>query len=332
MKNFVLKNVVFFAVLALASAPASPGFSQARPPAQQWWTYKTQGGIYTAPNRPLWKLADLKQQHAGQNNWQQLIISNPDQQVTYNSAGPGTQFGRRMNTDTNTLFVVTAGEMHFTVEGQPPVVATRGSIVNILHTTIHSWEIAGTQNALWIEIHPTGTNTVYPADDAQPPPRPGAQVIKVAFNHTPGVYTAPNQLHWNFFDAAAACAPFGVHVNEEHQYASALAGYADPNDPDAAKCKTAGGPPNRAATATPFDPKGVFGHIHGGKSEWWIIQSGHMIGQFENTGEFHAAEGDVMLTPPETWHQLLYEGPGLSERLAITPYPFNNENNTAGGD
>jgi mannose-6-phosphate isomerase-like protein (cupin superfamily) len=329
MKKIVLKSAMVFAVLALAGVSASPGFSQARPPAQQWWTYKTQGGVYTPPNRPYWSLADLKRQHAGQNNWQQLIISNPDQQATYNSAAPGTQFGRRMNTDTNAVFVVTAGEMHFTVEGQPPVVATRGSIVNILHTTIHSWEIAGTGNALWVEIHPTGTKAVYPADDAQPPPQPGAQIVKVAFNHTPGVYTAPNQLHWNFFDAMAACAPLGVHVNEEHQYASALAGFANANDPDD-KCKARGGPPNSPAAA--FDPKAVFGHLHTGKMEWWIIQSGHMDLRLENAGEFHASEGDVMLTPTSTWHQLGFEGPGLSERLAITPFPFNNENNTASGD
>jgi mannose-6-phosphate isomerase-like protein (cupin superfamily) len=74
----------------------------------------------------------------------------------------------------------------------------------------------------------------------------------------------------------------------------------------------------------------VFGHLHSGKMEWWIIQSGHMDGRIEATGEFHASEGDVMAAPVSTWHSMIFEGPGLSERLAITPFPFNNENNTAG--
>jgi mannose-6-phosphate isomerase-like protein (cupin superfamily) len=330
----VFKCGIAFAALVMASFPVGQGFAQGggRPPAQQWWTYKSRGGIYTAPNRPYWKLSDLKQQHAGQSSWQQLIISNQQQQATYNSAAPGSKFGPRMNTDTNALFVVIAGEMHFTVEGQQPVTATRGSIVNILNSTIHSWEIAGNQNALWIEVHPTDTNTVYPADGNQPPPVSGSQVVKVAFNHTPGVYTVPNQLHWNFFDAIANCQPIGVHVDENGLYASAIGGFATANDP-ADTCKGRGGPPTQGTNAAaPVNIKGTFGHMHGGKMEWWIVQSGIINGWIENAGDFHASEGDVMSAPQSTWHQMLYEGPGVSERLAIVPFPFNNENNTAGGD
>jgi len=325
-------------LLAASLFPAASGLAQGarggRPPPQQWWAYKEPGGVYTPPNRPLWKLADIKSMHAGQNNWSQPIISNPQQQASYNSAAPGTKFGPRMNVDTNAVFVVMAGEMHFSVEGQVPVTATRGSVVNILSSTIHAWETAGSQNALWVEVHPTDTHTVYPADDPQPPPLSGQKVVKVAFNHVPGTYTAPNQLHWNFFDAIANCQPIGVHVDEAGQYASALGGYANANDPAAEACKGKGGPPTQAANAlaAPFDPKRTFGHLHGGKMEWWIIQSGTVIGRFENQGEFHAHEGDVMAAPQGTWHQMSLEGPGVSERLGMVPFPFNNEQNTEGGD
>jgi mannose-6-phosphate isomerase-like protein (cupin superfamily) len=336
MKRPILKGVMALATIAMASFPVHQGFSQGaggRPPPQQWWAYKEKGGVYTPPNRPYWKLADLKALHAGQNNWQQPIISNPQQQASYNSAAPGSKFGRRMNVDTNALFVVMAGEIHFTVEGQPAVTATRGSVVNILSSTIHSWEIAGNQNALWVEVHPTDTHTVYPVDEPQPNSVTGSQVVKVAFNHTPGAYTAPNQLHWNFFDAIANCQPIGTHVDEAGLYASSLGGFANANDPED-KCKGKGGPATQAANALAgaFDPKGTFGHMHGGKMEWWIIQSGTVVGRIENAGEFHAHEGDVMSAPQSTWHQMLLEGPGVSERLAMVPFPFNNENNTAGGD
>lgn len=318
------------AMFVLAVFSPLAGWAQTRAPQQQWWAYKTQGAVYTAPNRPLWKLADLKQMHAGQANWQELVISSPEQQATYNSAAPGTKFVSRMNTDTKTLFIVVAGEMHFTVEGQPPLTATRGSLVNILDSTIHSWDIAGGENALWVEVHPTGTKTVYPAAGAPPPPQAGAQIVKIAFNHTPGVYTAPNQLHWNFRAAVAACAPMGVQVNEDHQFASALAGFAQANDPEDT-CKGRGGPPTSPPSATPFNPNAVFGHMHDGKLEWWVVQAGHIGGKFEKVGQFVAGEGDILTVPPSTWHQLSFEGPGLSERLAITPFPFNNMNNTASG-
>ncbi len=341
MKRHLWMGAAALAIAAGAAFPANPGLAQGargnRPPPQQWWSYKEPGGVYTPPNKPLWRLADIKAMHAGQNNWTQPIIANAEQQASYNSAAPGTKFGARMNTDTNAMFVVMAGEIHFTVEGQPPITATRGSVVNVMNSTIHSWEIAGNQNALWIEVHPTGTDTVYPASEPAPPPVSGRQVVKVAFNHTPGAYTGPNQVHWNFFDAIANCQPIGEKVNEANMYASALGGYANANDPAAAACAGKGGPPAQggppgAAAAAAFDPKSTFGHLHGGKMEWWIIQSGTVVGKFENAGEFHAHEGDVMAAPQGSWHQMSLEGPGLSERFAVVPAPFNNEQNTAGGD
>ena len=53
-------------------------------------------------------------------------------------------------------------------------------------------------------------------------------------------------------------------------------------------------------------------------------------GKFENTGEFHAMEGDVLYAAPMTWHQMGSEAPsGPSIRLALGGYNFINMNNTA---
>ena len=123
------KKPIGGAALAIAAAAAffSPGFAQeggGKAP-ETWWVAKSKGGVYIPPNRPLWKISDLKKKHAGQSNWQELIIKDPQQEATYNSAAPGTTLSPRMHPDTPTLFVVTAGEVHFTVEGQPPVTAKR---------------------------------------------------------------------------------------------------------------------------------------------------------------------------------------------------------------
>ena len=104
----------------------------------------------------------------GHDNWSQQIILDPEQDATYNSAAPGQHISPRMHPDTPTVFVVVAGEVHFTVEGQPPVTATRGSIVNIMKTTVYSADVAGSQPALWVEVNPTNYKTVYPADGPQP--------------------------------------------------------------------------------------------------------------------------------------------------------------------
>src|SRR5882762_5096692 len=116
----------------LMSTVLTPGFAQDAPaaggrgrggPPEYWWVNKTEGGVYKPPMRPLWKLSDLKRMHTGQNNWSQQIILDPEQDATYNSAAPGSHFGPRAHPDTPTVFVVVAGEVHFTVEGQQPVTA-----------------------------------------------------------------------------------------------------------------------------------------------------------------------------------------------------------------
>ena len=181
--------------------------------AETWWVNKTRGGVYNPPMRPLWKLSDLKQMHAGQNNWQEPIIKDPEQDATYNSAAPGSRFTARLHPDTPTVFVVIAGDMRFTVEGQPPVTATRGSIVNIMKTTMFSYEAAGNQTALWVEVNPANYKTAYPASGPEPAAASGGQTVKVSFTHTPGAYTPPNQLHWNLFDdGIGKCAPAAARV------------------------------------------------------------------------------------------------------------------------
>ncbi len=95
-----------------------------RGPAQTWWVAKTKGGVYIPPNKPLTKLADLKAMHAGQANWTDVVVKDPEDEAYYNSAAPGTKFGRRMHPDTGTFMVVVAGEMHFDIAGQDPIAST----------------------------------------------------------------------------------------------------------------------------------------------------------------------------------------------------------------
>src|SRR5207249_6634302 len=229
-------------------------------------------------------------------NWSEQIIKDPEQDATYNSAAPGTKFSRRLHPDTHTLFVVIAGEMRFTIEGRQPVVAIRGSIVNILKSTVYSHEITGTQNALWVEVNPNNYKTAYPSDDPQPPAMSGAEVVKVAFNHTPAAYTPPNQVHWNLFEAAAKCEQAGAKVNEDHLFANPLYGFADPNDPlntcggrgaggggrgGPGAGAAAGGRGDRGAAAGGFNPNSVVGRMHAGPGGWGLLVVGDMRGQFE---------------------------------------------------
>ena len=319
MPAFGLVAAICITPLLAQDVPARGGRGG---PAQTWWVNKTAGGVYKPPMRPLWKLSDLKQMHAGQNNWQEQIILDPEQDATYNSAAPGTKFPPRMHPDTPTVFVVVSGEVNFTVEGQQPGTGKRGAIVNIMKTTLYSYEVTGDQNALWVEVNPTNYKVVYPADGGAAAPADaagkGGEVIKISFGHTPGAYTGDNKLMFNTFDdAIAGCKP-GVAVLDDHIFASPLLGYVNAADN---KCGTGNGNigagPAKAGDP-PFDSHTIFGHIHAGPAEWWIVQVGQISGKFENTGEFHAVEGDVLYPAPMTWHQMAAEAPsGPNVRLAM---------------
>ena len=317
-------------ISAQDAAPQASG--RGRGPTETWLVNKTPGGVYKPPMRPLWKLADLKQMHAGQNNWTEQIILDPEQDATYNSGAPGTAGTARMHPDTPTVLVVISGQIHFNVEGQEPVTATRGAIINIMKSTVFSYEVTGNQNGLWVEVNPTNYKTVYPANGPAPAPTKDGAIVKVSFHHVPAPYTPPNRLMFNTFDDAIAKCTKGEAVLDDHLFASPLLGYLNPAEN---KCGNGtgniGSGPNKPGDP-PFNPHSTFGHVHPGPAEWWIVQVGQISGKFENMGEFHAVEGDVLYAAPMTWHQMAAEAPsGPNVRLAMGGYPLINMNNTERG-
>ena len=319
---------------AAAAAPARGGRGgRGGAPAETWYVNKKDAVVYQAPNKPLWKLADLLKMHAGKSNWTQEVLKDDLQDVFYNSAAPGTKFIPRLHNETDAVFVVMKGEVHFTVEGQEPVTATRGGVVNIKADTVYSYEVTGSDNALWININPLGFRTEYPTSEPPPPAEKGKTLTKVSFAHKPHPYTGNNKLYFNLFDAISKCQPTGTVVNEDHIFINPLTGYVDPSEYNA-RCPqqpVRGG----AASTAPFNPKSTFGHLHEGVREWWIVQSGAIQGQFEKTGEFHAVEGDILNAEQDMWHQMGLEVPAdktaPSIRTAISAYPISNMGNTAGG-
>jgi quercetin dioxygenase-like cupin family protein len=339
LTGMAIGAVVLSTCVALASAQQAESPAAATPgrggrgPAASYWAAKTKGGVYVPPNKPLVKLSDLKAKHAGQTNWTETVVKDPENQADYNSAAPGTKFPPRMHPDTGALVVVVDGDILFNVEAQPPIAATRGSIVNILKTTVYSFEVKGQKPALWVELKPLNFQTIYPADGPAPAAPSGAEMVKISFGRTPSTYSPPNIPHWNLFEAAKLGPPSGYRALQDHLFANPIWGYADPNDPQnpnrgnpAAGRKGGRG----GAAGGPFNPNSVFGHMHPGPAEWWIVQSGQVTGRFENTGEFVGSEGDILYATPMTWHQMGFSGPGLSCRLALGAYDFINMNNTAG--
>jgi mannose-6-phosphate isomerase-like protein (cupin superfamily) len=318
---------------APAGAPAAGGGRGGRGgrgPAEFWWINKGKPA-YTPPHKPLWKLTELLAAHRGQNNWSQQIVLDGLQDVTYNSAAPGTRAGTRMHIEAAVAFVVIRGEMQFTVEGQQPVTATRGGIVNIMNNTLYSYEVTGSQNALWVEIHPFFYKTVVPASEPAPVAPPGMVPTRVSFAHRPVPYDGNNKLYFNLFTALDTCQPVANVVHDDHIQVNPLLGFVNPADNKCNPGQTGniGSGPLKPGDP-PFNPTSTFGHLHQSNIEWWVVQTGQIRGQFEGTGEFHAVEGDVLYAAADMWHQMAAEAPsGPSVRTAMSAYPITNMGNTA---
>ncbi|MCM3880117.1 MAG: cupin domain-containing protein [Vicinamibacterales bacterium] len=273
----------------------------AQPP-RQWWVAKAKPGQY-GTNKPHIKLPDLKARHKGQANWMEVVVNDENYHSEYNQGAPGTKISSVMHPDTREFYAVMEGQMRFTLEGQTePIIATRGSIINIPKKTAYSAEVIGATPALWVAANQQNFKNLYPVTDPRPTQANGFTVMKIGLNVTPGPYTGNNKPHFNLFEAQKDPKFSGQNVvQDDHMWAQAIWGY-EKNLP-------------------PYDPNDK-GHFHVGTAEWWIIMQGQIRHNIETVGDFTSNEGDIVYAPPSTWHATRFAGPGPSCRLATSTYQF----------
>ena len=288
-------------VPVLAQQPAAAP----RPVPTNLWApkpIKTPG--YLPPQKPWVKLADLKAKHKGQANWHELLVDDGRLMAEYFFAAPGTKVGPRLHPDTREWFAVVEGEVRVEIEGQPPIVATRGSLVNIPRQTIYSLETIGTAPSLRFVVNVARAKTLFPQEVTPPAPAAGTAWVPVTINRTPGRYDEFNQPHLNIHEAAAKNEKYagGRFVRDDKSEMLVLYGH-EKNMP-------------------PLDPLDK-GHFHAESAEFWLVFTGKIRYAFEGQQPFVASEGDVVYVPANTWHATRYIGADPSCRLSITEYVGN---------
>ena len=79
--NLKVKNIIctLIAGSCLGVLTAQQG---GRGPAQTWWVAETKGVVYIPPNKPLTRLADLKAMRAGQTNWTEVVVKDPEHEAS----------------------------------------------------------------------------------------------------------------------------------------------------------------------------------------------------------------------------------------------------------
>jgi len=297
------------ALLIAVTAVPSAAQDQRPAPTAVWAPKPTTLTPYTPPQKPWVKLADLKAKHAGEANWRERLVDDGRLTGDYERAAPGTSVGKRLHPDTREWFAVVEGQVRVEIEGQAPLTATRGSIVNIPRQTIYSLETIGDTPSLRFIVNVARAKTLYPRDaqNATPPaaaPPPGTAWVPVTVNRTPGQYDQFNQPHVNIHEAASKNDRYtgGRFVRDDKSEMLIIYGY-EKNLP-------------------PLDQADK-GHFHAESAEFWLVFTGQIRYAFEGQQPFVASEGDVVYVPANTWHATRFTGEAPACRLSITEYVGN---------
>ena len=291
-----------------AQNPAPPPVAGPRPvPTSVWASKPTATPGYRAGLVPWIKVADVKARHASQANWREPVFDDGRLMAHYVAAAPGTTQSPRFHPDTREWFAVVEGEVLVSIEGQEPLVAKRGSLVNIPRQTVFSVETLGTTPSLRFVLNVSNAKTYFVADTAhapsQPPPA-GAAWMRTTINRNPGRYDEFNSPHVNIHDEGAKNPKYtgGRFVRDDKSEMLVIYGYEK--------------------NAPPLDVTDK-GHFHPESAEAWLVFTGKIRYAFEGQEPFVASEGDVVYVPSNTWHATRFIGDAPSCRLSITEYVGN---------
>ena len=168
------------AATAVALLALTIGVRGQQPPQESlvWAPVPTTPNKWAAPNKPHTKLADLLAAHKGHASWREPIVRDVLLTADYVQMAPGTKTPRQFQPDSPIWWIVQGGEVRFTIEGQTPIVATKGFLVQVPYRNIYQLESVGAAPALVFEVKVADAPTMYPADET-PTPVPGFEFVKV---------------------------------------------------------------------------------------------------------------------------------------------------------
>jgi len=298
---------LIIAVIGFASLIGAADAQQAQPakptpvkPILAWAPKPARLTPYRGPNKPLWRLSEILKKHAGQQDWAETVVETHDFTGAYISMAPGAKTKTLFYADDRVFWVVQAGQIRFTIEGQEPFVASKGFLVQVPYRVAFHLETVGNVPSLRFEVRPAGEAPIYPIAET-PDPAPGVQYIHATFSGH-GTYDAANKPALDF-------------------------------EKDVVQ---GGGPPPRAfvkddrfaveifrGPGVPTPPSTSVGHFRANYPGLWFVLEGQEEFLFEGEPLIRAEQGDVVFSPVGRWHRATAAGTGMSTRLAINARPGN---------
>jgi mannose-6-phosphate isomerase-like protein (cupin superfamily) len=282
-------------MIALGLIPALTMSAQQRGETLAWAPKPTTPPGWVAPNKPIWKVSELIAAHKGQASWKEPIV-NDVLHADYIQLAPGTKTKRQFHADNPIWWVMQSGTVQFNIEGQEPIKATKGFLVQVPYRNVYNMEVLGDQPALFLEVTVTGSQVLYPADET-PTPIPGMDFVKVRISGKKQ-YDAKNKPFLDFNGMIAEGKnPGGAFVYDDRAFANIIRG--------------------NTQTDNPKDK----GHFHEVSGEFWFVLEGQIEYKIESQPTFIAEVGDVVYVPKGLWHRAHHGPGGRSTRLAMNGYP-----------
>jgi mannose-6-phosphate isomerase-like protein (cupin superfamily) len=267
------------------------------PPILAWAPKPARLAPYRAPNKPLWKLSEILKTHAGQQNWAQTVVETPDFTGAYISMAPGEKTKTLFYADDRVFWVVQAGAIRFTIEGQEPFIATKGFLVQVPYRVPFSLETVGGTPSLRFEIRPPEAPIYLLAET--PDPARGVQYIHATFNGH-GTYDAVNKPALDFEKdiVQGGAPPPRTFLKDDRLGVEIFRG-------------------------PPVPPPASLGHFRANYPGLWFVLEGKEQFLIEGQPLITAEQGDVVFAAVGRWHNVTAAGPGMSTRLAINARPEN---------
>src|SRR5262245_57528737 len=146
-----LKPIILACLIAVGLTPSLIVRAQQRDETFAWAPVPSHPG-WTAPNKPQWKLSQLLASHKGQIAWKETVVADPLLHADYIQLAPCTKPKRQFHPDNPIWWVVQAGTVQFNIEGQPPITATKGFLVQAPYRNVYSMQVMGDTPALFLEV------------------------------------------------------------------------------------------------------------------------------------------------------------------------------------
>ena len=268
---------------------------------------------FSAPMKPLTRLADLKAKHKGESNWTELVVDDKYNRAEVISAAPGSKIARHLHADSPEYWVVQEGRIRFEIEDPPGKFQTfeagKGALVFAPERHLHSIEVIGAEPAIRFTVTLPDATPVFESKVARA--RKGIEYLPVTLSignnpdEVPSPDGKPDRLYFTFDDmekehrGKRSWSELAIRKNRAH--ANLISGYAADVKPRA----------------------GNRGHFHD-FPEMWIIVKGQLRFTIQEIDPFVAGEGDIVYAPTWSWHLPVPYGDGPACRLALTPFPAGN--------